>query len=735
MPRPFAVIGMTVFFTLAVLNDTDIRAANAAFWLFFAATAVSVLIKKVRKELVLPCAFAAGTVACLLLSLTYQYYYLPRLALSGTQADISVCITSEGEEKYGNCYYEGRIFEADGEETDIKVRLVFSSPLEAEAYDTVSGKFKLYTLGETSEKYLESYRTTGTYLGAVPSGEYSVTARSGRAPTGLLVIKLRSAIKEAILKALPNENGALAAALLLGDKSGLSDETLAAFSKIGITHIICVSGFHLSLWSMLILNILRKTGIPRGFACIGAMLGTVAFMFISGMTYSVQRSGIMTLLFLLGDLLMRKTDSLNSLGLSLTVIGIIDPFSMGSVSLRLSALATAGIILCSELVIPKFRDGLQRRVPKLFFNAAANIGESLLHTLAATAFTLPVSIRLYGTFNFVSLLANLLLTAAASPCMVLGAVGAAFGSRFDVFNPFAFSSGVFGAYMTGGSRLLASSDIAELSISDDKVCVLLFGLFSLCAVSVLFAFFGHSMPRLTAVLCAAVFVVCSVTYSFSEDTITRAVLVDAGNGICLMLTKGRENILIGAGGNDFDSANLLKNELSQMKGEFTAAFIPNNETSCAGNALNAFMTAIPERVYSDDLPDGCDLLLHDTQAYPFGQTYKSEKFTVTAYNTDSGYAAFIKTDDITLLVCFDAMADYSSLPSEARNADILIFRGDYPRSIGEYGFDTVGVSASNQRGIAIVNELKALGINAVATAGCGSIELRFQDGKTVLNRR
>ncbi len=735
MPRPFAVIGMTVFFTLAVLNDTDIRAAKAAFWLFFAAATVSVFIERVRKERVLPCAFAAGTVACLLLSLTYQYYYLPRLALSGMQADISVCITSEGEEKYGNCYYEGKVFEADGEETDVKVRLVFSSPLEAEPYDTVTGKFKFYTLGETNEKYLEAYRTTGTYLGAVPIEEYSIIPRSGRMPMGLLVIKLRSLIKGAIMKSLPNENGALAVALLLGDKSGLSEETLAGFSKIGITHIICVSGFHLSLWSMLILNILRKSGIPRRLACIGAMLGTVAFMFISGMTYSVQRSGIMTLLFLLGELLMRKTDSLNSLGLSLTVIGIIDPFSMGSVSLRLSALATAGIILCSELVIPKLHNSLQRLTPKPLLKITAYIGESLLHTVAATAFTLPVSIQLYGTFNFVSLPANLLLTAAASPSMVFGAVGAAFGSLFDVFNPFAFASAVFGAYMIGGSKILASSDVAEISISDDKVCVLLFGLFLLCAMSVLFAFSGHSMPRLTAVLCAAVFVVCSVTYSVSDDAITKAVLVDTGNGICLKISKRRENILIGAGGSGFEGANRLNDELSQMNGEFTAAYIPNDETSCAGNALNAFLTAVPKRVYSDALPDGCELLLCDTEMHSFEQTYKSENFTVTAYNTDSGCAAHIKTDDITILACFDAMTDFSLLPREARNADVLIFRGDYPQNIAEYGFDAVAVSATNQRGIAIVNELKALGINAVATAGCGSIELRFQDGKTALNRR
>lgn len=110
-------------------------------------------------------------------------------------------------------------------------------------------------------------------------------------------MKLRSAVRSAVIRTLPNENGRLAVALLLGDRSGLSAESSAAFSKIGITHIVCVSGFHLSLWSMLILKILRKTRMPRRLAYALAMVGTVGFMLLAGLTYSVMRSGIMTLVF------------------------------------------------------------------------------------------------------------------------------------------------------------------------------------------------------------------------------------------------------------------------------------------------------------------------------------------------------------------------------------------------------------------------------------------------------
>lgn len=735
MPRPFAVIGMTVFFTLAVLNDTDIGAADTVFWLFLAALTAALLNKKVRAAKVLPCAFAAGAAACLLLFATNNLYYQPRLALSGMQVEARVCITDEAVMQYGNYYYNGKITELDGEKTDIKVRLTFSVPLEAEPYDTVSGEFSLFALGETEEKYLESYRSSGRYLGAIPEGEYTVTPRGSGFSAGAAIVKMRSAIKKAVLRAMPNDCGRLTVALLLGDKDDLPAKIQAAFAKIGITHIICVSGFHLSFWSMLILGFLKKIGIPHRLACVAAIFGTVLFMLISGMTYSVVRSGIMTVVFLFGDILFRKTDSFNSLGFSLTVIGVADPLAMGSVSLRLSALATAGIILCGDLVVPKVSEALRSRLPKNIAKPISNIAESLLQTGAAIAFTLPVAIQLYGTFNLMSFPANLLLTPAASPTMVLGALAALFGSVLNCFNPFAFLGNLFASYMVGGAKLMAMSDITELAVNEDQACAILFALFLLCAISVFFAYLGHSMPRLTAILCTAVFFVSVTGFSVSSDTQTRMVLADTGNGICLAISKNRENLLIGAGGSGFKGNFAVKDALGDMNGSLKAIFVPDGDTEYAGFLVTVLTETRPEEIYCDSLPDGGELLLSGTQRYSFEQNVKFENFTVRSYRTETGCAVYIKTEDASCLVCLDPNADIASLPVKARKADVLVTRGDYPENVSEYGFKCVVVAATNARGVTLENELKALGINSAATADCGNIEIRSRKGYTALGRR
>ena len=88
---------------------------------------------------------------------------------------------------------------------------------------------------------------------------------------------------------------------------------------------------------------------------------------------------------------------------------------------------------------------------------------------------------------------------------------------------------------------------------------------------------------------------------------------------------------------------------------------------------------------------------------------------------------------MSLLVCLDPLADITALPDEAVNADALISRSDYPQAVG--GFDIAAVSADNLRGVAVGNELTALGVNAAATAGCGDLEIYARRGCAALRRR
>ena len=86
------------------------------------------------------------------------------------------------------------------------------------------------------------------------------------------------------------------------------------------------------------------------------------------------------------------------------------------------------------------------------------------------------------------------------------------------------------------------------------------------------------------------------------------------------------------------------------------------------------------------------------------------------------------------LICFDPSFDYSLLPSEMKEADVIISRNDYPDNIENPNCRLVVLNAENSRGIILQNELGNSGIRCVATAGCGNILIRGENGCVSANR-
>ncbi len=731
MPRPFAVIGFTVFFTLALLYNTQTGVTAAALAAYAAALVVTLFIGKARKQRVLPCAFASGAVACVLLLCNINFMYLPAISYSGKICDMTAVLISEPELEYGNYYYTAKATEIDGEKVDLKLRLTFSVHPEAEPYDKISGKFTFYTLGASKDEFLASNKANGVFVGAYPvSDAYAVkNIPESKKPIGKTIIDIRNAIKQAVYRMLPDERGALAVALLIGDKSGLPSEILNDFRTVGISHVICVSGFHLSLWSMLIFEILKKLKLGERLASFLSMFAVVGFMLVSGLTYSVVRAGIMMLVFLLSNLLLRMRDSLNSLGFALTVIALFNPFAMGSVSLQLSALATLGIILYSQY----FAEDVRKSTGKIKFKPVRSVIQKtvfpLMVTAAATAFTLPVSLSLYGGFNFAVFAANLVAVPIAEACIVLCAVGAFIGSVFaSVFNVAGFAGGLLANILIRFSSAVADIDWLIFKIEDDESSVIICAVLSVCLFAVIMAYFGKAMPRIACMVSAVVFVVTLLFFSVSGQGKTKISVIDCGNGTAVAASCGGENILLGCGGTTFLGSMYVCDAINAYGGNIDALIIPDSEDYSASYLNRVLSEYIPSKIFCNELPSGSSLLLNDAEKHSFGGMNFCGEFAVKSARIENSSCVFIKNKDVSALVCFDPIENFSDFPEDFRSADVIITRGDYPKGIEHFNSKLVVINAENSRGIILQNEISDLGINCAATAGCGNIVIKADGG-------
>lgn len=161
--------------------------------------------------------------------------------------------------------------------------------------------------------------------------------------------RLQSAIAARIDRAYKTETAAMLKALLIGDKDGLADSLKRDFRRLGISHILAISGTHFTVLlglCALLLRLLRLNKKQIYFLLIPASL---LYMGISGFSASVCRAGIMALLTYLAFLLGRARDAYTALFIAVCILIAVHPYAVLDVGLWLSFAATFSILALSEL--------------------------------------------------------------------------------------------------------------------------------------------------------------------------------------------------------------------------------------------------------------------------------------------------------------------------------------------------------------------------------------------------
>lgn len=727
MPRPFAIIGIIVFLLLSLLYNVSGSTAVIVLAVFTLALIVSLIIKPLRKQSVFPIAFASGTLACLLLVCVNEFYYFPQLSLAGADHTAAVKITSNAEINYDNWYYEGTATEIDGEKASVKMRLMFSSAPEIEPYDTITGTFTFYAFGSTSDEAASTYKSENRFLGAYSADEnYNIIENTDKIkPLGYYILSFRSGVKNVIMRMLPNDYGALCTALVLGDRTELSNSAYSSLRACGVTHIICVSGLHISLWSSAILWALRKLKLREKTASLIAMPAVVFFMLAAGMTYSVVRSGIMMLIYLLSIVISRRRDSLNSLGIALTIIMVSNPFAAGSVSLQLSALSTLGIILYSEYCNPYVTEFFKKHSSAKIFEKPAKM---LLITCAAVGFCLPVSVGVYGSFNFCVFPSNLLVVTAAEICMISTALGAVIASiSVNIFNLPGLIAGLLAKYILKISELLSKIGFLNFHLSQTDAYMMLCGIFMLCALFVLVAYTGKKVMPLAAILVGTVVVITTVFCGYYDYGKTLIRVTDAGNGNAVIISHKGKNVLVGCGGDLFSTEYNINDGIEEAGGTLSAIIVPNNadyNTSCLYSVAADY--DVKEIYCSDDILTAG--LFSNVKSLDSLGSVGDINFQ---FYSDSNIV-YITTDDINLAICFDPVAE--NYPKELSQSQVIISRMDYPENLMLNNIKLFVTEATNERGYIVQNELKAQGVNGTSTAECGNILITAYKGEIIGER-
>lgn len=162
-------------------------------------------------------------------------------------------------------------------------------------------------------------------------------------------------------KLLGEKNGATASAMVLGRKKGMDSEVKALYQGAGISHLLAISGLHLSLIGAGLFGLLKKVRLPVTLSAGISTWILIVYVQLTGMGISTRRALVMFLLFLAAGLLKRTPDLPTSLAVAALLLLVPKPQRILDAGFQLSFSAVLGI----AGMIPVLQDGWEDAAPSL----------------------------------------------------------------------------------------------------------------------------------------------------------------------------------------------------------------------------------------------------------------------------------------------------------------------------------------------------------------------------------
>ena len=155
--------------------------------------------------------------------------------------------------------------------------------------------------------------------------------------------QIRQAWNDILQENMSEENGKVLGAMLLGDKSGMDTELKEQYQKAGISHVLAISGLHISFIGLGIYKWIRKVGVSYISAGILAGLVLSTYVLMIGFSVSVMRAYVMLLLKIGADMSGRVYDMLTALMISAALIVWHQPLYLADAAFYMSHGAILGI--------------------------------------------------------------------------------------------------------------------------------------------------------------------------------------------------------------------------------------------------------------------------------------------------------------------------------------------------------------------------------------------------------
>lgn len=386
-------------------------------------------------------------------------------------------------------------------------------------------------------RYLE---TINIYAHSFAS-ESDITLIENNPPNVILntAFAIRTKCKELIFEQIDKEREqAILAALLIGIKDHLDNETKLAYSSAGAMHVLAVSGLHVGIVYLLInlvFGFVKKKKAGQ-IAFIGLAISLIwSYALVTGFSPSVLRASVMFSVILISQTISKSANIYNSLGIAAFVLLLYDPFLIHSVGFQLSFAAVFGIVFLQ----PKLVRLLMPNTKVMLY-----LWQITCVSISAQLATFPLTVYYFHQFPTYFLVSNIVVIPAAAVILVGGillVVGSLFHTGIGWVIGFVLGWFIWLINEAIGYLMLLPNPIVDWLYFDIYDTTLVYAMVLLFSIA--FDYY-HKRSLFAAMLCA-VFLCTWLNYKhFVYVQQKRIVFYEIKNHIAVDLIDGKEATLL-----------------------------------------------------------------------------------------------------------------------------------------------------------------------------------------------
>lgn len=529
---------------------------------------------------------------------------------------------------------------------------------------------------ENTEFFAEKTYYKSRYTDAIAFADgIAVVSRNTRIRSRFLPVWLEKHFKETSDRIYNEKTSGFLKSLILGDKSGISDDFTESLKRTGMSHAVSVSGMHIAF----IMGFIVFFSKNKYFKLLSVPV-ILLFALVVGAPQSALRAVIMQSMIILAGFSKREYDKLTAVAFAAFVLVAINPHCATDIAFVLSFSATLGIVLLYEplsQLFSCFTVKTKSILRKWSVDAVCVVSVSL----SASLFTSPISAYSFGSVSLIAPIVNVLLNFLISCMFTFGFINTVLGFLCPAF------AKVVGVLLGSLSEFImfAINLMAKLPFSSVRTHnpMVLAAVIFVCFVITYAILAGKKKVRVWyALILVAVAIPATVLGAYFSPSVAigdgmRVDVLDVGQGQCIVARMGESCAVIDCGG-DKDADNIAIEHLLRNRVDEIDVMILTHAHADHANGVEYLTETIPTKTMympasdkenatfirlSESAGSSSDVLFveEDTDVKLGDMTIKILALPKGSDENENGISVLLCDGEYEVLITGDIAQDYEKL--------------------------------------------------------------------------